>query len=449
MSRLCAIVNSEIARVELKEFMKILKIALITGLSLVVTLTGARLSSQETQTTRQPAGNSVKEGVETAGKKPSEQAGSANRGSASAGGRGTGGRARPPALVVTAPVTSAIINDRLKAVGNGTASASVSVVPLSGGILAEVLVKPGELVEKDSVLARLDDQEQLIARQRAELAMFEATTDVERLTKLFRSRTATEVELDRAKTALSDAELALRDATLRFDRRTIKAPIKGFVGFVSVDAGNFVSAQTELMTIDDRSTVVVEFWIPARFANDIAVNQTIKALALANPGEPLSGTIIGIGTRVEEDSRTLPVKASIDNRSDSLRPGMSFELNLSFDGDTYPAVNPLAIQWDSKGPYIWRVVDNKVQRVVVNIIQRNTESVLVNAALSADDNVVIEGLLALRDGATVRVQGAGKSGVQAPQAKQNKPQGNESQGNQGSDARPDSKPATTEKDTTS
>jgi RND family efflux transporter MFP subunit len=232
----------------------------------------------------------------------------------------------------------------------------------------------------------------------------EATLDVNRLEQLYRSRSTTEVELDRAKATLSDAKLALRDAELKLERRSITAPISGIVGFVSVDRGNFVTTQNELMTIDDRSTIVVEFWIPERFANQVQLGQTLTATALSAPAEKHEGTIIGIGSRIETDSRTLPIKASIENSADTLRPGMSFELTLGFSGDTYPALDPLAIQWDSAGSFVWKIIDEKAQRQPVRIIQRNPESVLVDAPLADGDTVVSEGVLSLRNGAPVRMQ---------------------------------------------
>lgn len=336
------------------------------------------------------------------GGKPAET-GSNTGQAAQAGGRRGGGR--PPALVVTSAVTTALINDRLKAVGSGRAVASVSVVPLSGGILTDMLVTAGQRVERGDVLARLDDESELIARDRAARTEADATTDSIRLTKLFRSKTITEVELNKAKAVLADATLANREAELRLARRTVTAPISGIVGLVPVDKGNYVTPQTELITIDDRSTIIVEFWIPETFANQVSLNQPIEAIALANPGKTYKGIISGIGSRIETDSRTLPVQAKLDNSSDSLRPGMSFELLLKFSGQEYPAVEPLSVQWDSNGSYIWRVVDEKVQRVPMKIIQRNPESVLVDADIAEGDLIVKEGLLSLRPGASVRTGG--------------------------------------------
>lgn len=334
--------------------------------------------------------------------RPTQAAGGSGR-PANAGGGRSGGR--PPALVVTRPVTSALINDRLKAVGSGTAVASVSVVPLSGGILTEMLVTAGQQVLIGDVLAKLENESELIARDRASRTAADATTDAQRLRKLYRSKTITEVELNKGQAALADSELALREAELKLARRTVTAPISGIVGLVPVDKGNYVTPQTELITIDDRSTIIVEFWIPESFANQVSLNQSIDAIALANPGKTYTGTISGIGSRIETDSRTLPVQAKLDNSSDNLRPGMSFELLLKFAGQEYPAIDPLSVQWDSNGSYIWRVVEDKVQRVSVTIIQRNPESVLVDAELAAGDSIVREGLLSLRPGASVRTGG--------------------------------------------
>jgi len=339
-----------------------------------------------------------------AGAKPASDAASGQRG---AGGRGGRGGGRPPALVVTQPVTQALINDRLRAVGSGAAIASVSVVPRSDGILTDVLVKSGQRVERGDILAKLDDGSQIIARDRAARTAEDAARDEARLVKLFRSNTSTEVELNNTRAALADADLALREAELTLFRRTVTAPIAGVVGLIAVDTGNYVTQQTELATIDDRSTIIVEFWVPERFANQIMVDQSVQATALANPGKVYEGIISGIGSRIETDSRTLPIEAKLDNSSDSLRPGMSFELQLSFAGQQFPAVSPLSIQWDSAGSFIWRVVEEKVEKLPVKIIQRNPESVLVESTIAVDDNVVTEGLLSLRPGAEVRVQGGG------------------------------------------
>ena len=125
---------------------------------------------------------------------------------------------------------------------------------------------------------------------------------------------------------------------------------------------------------------------------------------------------------------------------------MSFELELKFPGQQYPAVDPLAIQWDSDGSFVWKIVEGSVLRLAATIIQRNRDSVLIDAELKPGDQVVIEGVLALRQGAKVRVQGQTqperKSGDGAGR---NSSKDNDSSGESGkalSPATADAKPAT-------
>ena len=65
---------------------------------------------------------------------------------------------------------------------------------------------------------------------------------------------------------------------------------------------------------------------------------------------------------------------------------------MKFPGDTYPSVDPLAIQWGTDGAFVWAVRDGKAERVPVRIVQRNTESVLVVGRSRRGDSVVTEGV---------------------------------------------------------
>ncbi|MBN9250722.1 MAG: efflux transporter periplasmic adaptor subunit, partial [Mesorhizobium sp.] len=119
--------------------------------------------------------------------------------------------------------------------------------------------------------------------------------------------------------------------------------------------------------------------------------------------------VSAIDNRIDEKSRTLWVQATIANPSDSLRAGMAFQIAMQFAGDTYPAVSPLAVQWGTDGAFIWTVEDGKAKRVPVRIVQRNTDSVLIDAPIKPGAIVVTEGVQSIRDGGGVSVAAGGAS----------------------------------------
>lgn len=322
------------------------------------------------------------------------------------GGAGEEGSRRqrgPQTAVVVAPVRTATINDKLSAIGTGRANRSVTVNPYASGRLTEILVDSGQTVEQGGVIARLDSEAEEIAVDRARIALDDAQARMDRITALRSSNTVTAVQVTEADLALSNARLALRDSELALDRRSIRSPITGIVGIVPVEAGNYVTTQTAIVTIEDRSEIIVDFWVPERYASGIAVGAPLSATPIARPNEVLEGTVSAVDNRLDEESRTLLVQAKLDNERDTLRPGMSFQVSMRFPGDSYPSVDPLAIQWGTDGAFVWAVRDGRAVRVSVRIVQRNTESVLVAAELTEADSVVTEGVHVVRDGAELLV----------------------------------------------
>ncbi|MBT9370999.1 efflux RND transporter periplasmic adaptor subunit [Rhizobium sp. CSW-27] len=323
-------------------------------------------------------------------------------------GGGQGGAAPRGALVVTHAVEAGTVNDRLSAIGDGQAIQSVVVMPQASGTITEIRVSSGQKVRKGDVLARLDDEEQRIERDKAQVALRSA---VEKSQSYRNLQSVARLDVLDAQIAEESARLALSTAELNLRRRDIVAPIDGVAGIVAVNIGDNVTTQTSIVMLDDRSEILVDFWAPERFVTQLKPGLAVEASSVSRPGQNFSGEIESIDNRVDSASRTIRVRARIDNASDVLRAGMSFQVGMRFPGDSYPAVDPLAVQWDAEGAYVWRVDEAKARKVRVKIIQRNPDRVLVDAMLDAGDQVVTEGLQRVREGQPVRVQGAAQMKV--------------------------------------
>ncbi len=333
--------------------------------------------------------------------------------------------------VVVKPVSQKLINDRLSAIGTGRALATVAVTPWSSGVMDKIYVSAGMHVNVGDPVAKLDSDNEEIAVERAKVEVNDAELTMARTVKLRASNTATEVQELSAKLALDKARLALRDAELAADRRTIRAPVSGIVGILPVDAGNYVTSDTTIARIDNRDHILIDVWVPERFAPLIKIGQQVKATSIARPGEEFVGRISAIDNMIDEQSRTLRIRAEVDNASGVLQSGMSFSVSLAFPGDPYPAVDPLAIQWNAEGAYVWRVKnapmengpmkDAIVEHVRVGIVQRNADSVLVTGALHQGDLVVTKGVQNLQDKSAVDVlqdEGAKEAGKNVSLANQ-------------------------------
>jgi len=316
---------------------------------------------------------------------------------------GPGGRGPQVQTVITVPVTTATINDRLTAIGQGTSTQSVSVTSQATGTLQKLAVNPGDTVAAGDVIGQLDDDAEKIAYDKAKLAVDDASDTMQRTQTLAKTNNATTVQLSAAKLALDNATLELRNAKLALDKRAIVTPIGGTVGLFQVTAGNAVGAQTVVTTVDDTSSILVNYWVPERYAPVIKIGLPVSAQAIALPEKSFDGTVSAVDSRIDPTSRTLQVQAKIPNGTGAIKPGMSFSVSMAFPGDTYPAVDPLAIQWGADGSYVWLLTaDSKVVKDKIEIIQRNSDGVLVKGDLKPGQQVVSQGVLMLADGAAVR-----------------------------------------------
>jgi RND family efflux transporter MFP subunit len=316
--------------------------------------------------------------------------------------------------VVTTGVTLATINSTLSAIGEGTATHSVTVASPVGGTLAEVLVRPGQTIAAGDIIARLDSDAEQIAFDRAKLAVDDAQATLQRTQGLANSNVVATTALSAAQLAAANADLEQRNAGVALSRRTIASPIAGTIGLIQVTPGNYVPAQTKVTTIDDTSAILVDFWVPERYAVSITPEMPVSVTAVALPGRVFDGEVNAVDNRIDPASRTLQVQAEIPNDDKALRAGMSFTVALRFPGEQFPTVNPLAILWSAQGSYVWKYVDGKATRVMAEIIQRNSDGVLVRADLAPGDAIITEGILQLSEGADVNLL-SGPDGTVPPQ----------------------------------
>jgi RND family efflux transporter MFP subunit len=339
------------------------------------------------------------QGAQQAGGQPGAQ----QQGQRPGGGQGGQRGGNRTMVVVTAAVVDGKINDKLTAIGEGAAAHSVTVMSPANGTLTELLVSPGQSINAGAMIGHLDSEAEQIAFERATLAQQDADTSLKRTQELASANAATTVQINAAQLAASNARLETQNAKLALDRRSITSPIGGSVGLFQVSPGNAVSAQSIVTTIEDTSHILISFWVPERYASMIAPGMPVTTTAVALPGETIAGEVSAVDNRIDPASRTLKVEARIPNDGGELRPGMSFSVSMSFPGDSFPTVDPLSIQWSSAGAYLWKYVDGKVERVDVQVIQRNSDGVLVKGELVAGDQVVTQGIQQLTAGATVRL----------------------------------------------
>ena len=336
-------------------------------------------------------------------------------GCADSGEDGEGGPGeRPPQVVRTEAVTFDTESSVVEAVGTSRALRSVLLEPAVEGEVTEVLFSAGDYVESGQVLLKLDDRDEQLAVQLAQVELEEAERRLDRYRRSVDSGGVTRSDLDDAVSTVDRAKIALQRAQVELDYHTITAPFAGHVGMTDIDPGAWIGPETVITTLDDRSTLLVRFALPEMLLGKLHVGETIQLSTWGDQFAIAEGEVVDLDSRVDEARRTFQLRAHVPNADDRLRPGMSFRIRLTLEGNRYPQVPEVSLQWGGEGAYVWLVEDGEAKRLPVNLVQRQDNGVLVEGDLPEGTHVVTEGVHVVREGMRVRVLNASTEDADKP-----------------------------------
>lgn len=305
--------------------------------------------------------------------------------------------------VIVAEVSMAENSLIFNAVGTGRAHKSIMLKSEDSGKIIEMLLAPGKRFQTGDTLIRLDDAEQVLAVDLAKARKLQAEKVFQRFEVLRQSGNTAVAQLDEVRLAADVARIELDQALEALQKRVLRAPFDGISGLNSVEQGARINIETDIASYDDRSLLLVEFELPEALLPRVKENMPISAVTPSSPQKTYEGKVVALDSRITASSRTAKVRVAIENSSDELRPGASFTISLSLSGETYPVVPELAVQFSKGALHVWRVKDNKAERVEVIMVRRQDGSVLLDGNLESGDLVVIEGTQRLRESIPVVV----------------------------------------------
>ena len=294
-------------------------------------------------------------------------------------------------------------NDHIiEAIGDGRAKRSVTLYPQASGEVIATILKAGQFVKKGDQLLKLEATKEELAIKIAKTKLADADRNMRRSRELHKRNIGTRTSLDNTQTQYDLAKLELLKAEEALKDRNIEAPFDGYTGIPKVELGDLVNTTNAVVTLDDRSDLIVEFEIPEQFYSKLKRDQKIEVTTPSFEGRMFDGYIEQIDSRIDTSSRTAKIRAVIPNKDDLLRSGMSFAVKIEIEGSEYPSIPELALQWEKGTSFVWRVNNNKAEKVPVKMVRRLNSRILINADLTNNDLVVVEGVQRLRPGKKVK-----------------------------------------------
>jgi membrane fusion protein (multidrug efflux system) len=231
----------------------------------------------------------------------------------------------------------------------------------------------------------------------------EAKRQLVRITNLAKESVASEQLLDEQQARVKALTAQLEVANSQLAEMQITAPFSGVLGVRQVSVGALVTPGDVITTLDDLYKVKVDFGIAENHLSTLALGQTVTAISIAYPDKPFQGVISSINSRVDPVSRSIRVRAIIDNPNLELRPGMLLQITLQKKILTTLVVPEEALLPIEDKQFVYVVKDNKAIQTEVKVGRRKPGIAQIISGINEGDYVVTEGTLRLRNGSTVNV----------------------------------------------
>jgi len=273
------------------------------------------------------------------------------------------GRSAMPVAVEVQPVRKGLIRDIGVFTGSLEPETQFIIAPKVTGWLRKLLVNVGDTVERNQIVAVLDDEEfaQQVDQAQAELQVAKANAansasdldiakrEYERAKALREKQIASASELDAAEAAFNASqtrykvslaqvdqkEAALKTAQLRLSYTQVRAfwengsPIR-VVGERFVDEGALLQINQPIVSILQNDPMTAVVYVIERDYPKVTVGQQGTVTTDAYPEETFSGVIARVAPLLKESSRQARVEVEVPNPGQKLKPGMFVRVEVEF-----------------------------------------------------------------------------------------------------------------------
>ena len=241
-----------------------------------------------------------------------------------------------PAVVLQKPWNGTLV-ESVTISGYVEANAMIPVVPFVSGTITEYPARAGDFVEKDTLLAKIDDEPFRQQMLQAQAAYFAAQSTFERLEKMYKAGSTTQQNYDSAK-AQADASKAQYDlAKLQMDYTEVRAPVDGTILIADQAVGGIGNQSQPVAVLADLSNQVVRLKVPEKYFDLFTLERDKLTVKVTRPAEKnmyddavTSATIENIAPYVSPQSKNFIVVCRLDEAGERFRPGMFVKVQVAY-----------------------------------------------------------------------------------------------------------------------
>jgi membrane fusion protein (multidrug efflux system) len=308
-------------------------------------------------------------------------------------------------LQVQARVVNPIpFDNTLVITGSVLANESLELKSEASGKITKINFKEGAKVSSGELLVQINDTE-IRAQIEKQRYMQKLNKDNEyRQRQLFKKDAISQEEYDNALNRLNTTISDIKLLEAQLEKTRVYAPFDGVIGLRYVSNGAYLTPATVIATLYNNSPVKIEFAIPSRYSPFISSGKKIRFTIENDTARVFRGEVYAIEPHINEETRTLKLRALADNSKGLLIPGQFVKVDLILDSK--PNALMIPTQALIPGQTVQKVFianSGQARELIVETGVRTNLNIEILSGLQPGDTVITTGILQLRSGLPIKI----------------------------------------------
>ncbi len=284
------------------------------------------------------------------------------------------------------------LSNNVVASGTLMPAEQVEIHPEVAGRIISLNINEGRPVTEGTLLVKLYDADLQAQLRKLQVQKENQEKIVERSKKLLSADNISQQDFDLTTTQLNSILSDIDLVKAQIEKTQVRAPFSGIIGLRNVSLGAYVTPTTVIAKLQQVNPLKIDFFIPEKYSSTISEGENVT-FSVDGFRNDFTGKIYAIEPDIDQATRSLKIRALVNNPAARLHPGAFAKVNLDIENITAIVIPTQAIIPQTRGKKV--VISKNGKAVFQDVVTglRDENNVQVTSGLAAGDTVVTTGLL--------------------------------------------------------
>src|SRR5215469_402461 len=300
-------------------------------------------------------------------------------------------------------VTPESISEKINVPGTLIANEATDIHPEISGRLVQLNVSEGKFVSQGALLAKIYDGDLQAQLKKLQVQLDIAKTNEQRSAQLLKIQGISQADYDASALNVSNTQADIDVTMANITKTEIRAPFSGKLGLKNISPGAYVTPLTVLASIQEINVLKLDFTVPEKYSVQMTPGKEVN-FTVEGSDKTYKAKVIATESSVTQDTRTLTVRALVQNKDAALMPGSFAKVMLNFEPDPNALMIPSqAIIPQARGKKVVVYQDSVAKFVDVTTGIRDSANVQILSGVKAGDTIIITGLMSVKPDGKVQI----------------------------------------------